>query len=309
MRRTFVIIEALATGFAALIAGQRSGQAQGTLQSFNAAFYSSGAMPGTPRLSIFPLTGSALTVTLPFVFGAFTFGADGKKLFAVPLHGHPEEPLHGLFVIELNPVRAAPVRGSESFVIVSLAVPAGSGKVILTGGHHVNRATDWGIFELDPSDGGVKIVARHEAPGPGVNGELWSDVSVSPDGTRAVATRHKKLDMIDLLKGTVESLGSDLEQGTWSPDGKWLAVNDRKNVRTVLLDAATLAPRRRFPWSHLRWSPDSRYLLGAVAHDPCGSNFGTLQAINIETGEETEIPSSRCKIDSVTTGWVNAEIR
>jgi hypothetical protein len=121
--------------------------------------------------------------------------------------------------------------------------------------------------------------------------------------------RHKELEVIDLLKGTATPLGPDLEQGAWSPDGRWLAVNDRKKVRTILLDATTLAPQRSFEWSHLRWSPDSRYLLGAAAHDLCGPYFGTLQSIDIETGEVTRISSSRCKVNSISTGWVNSDVK
>lgn len=307
--RWFAEIAALAISVAVLISGQEVGRRKDTLLSYNAAFYSAGAAPGTPRLSIFPVTGKAFTVTLPFVFGAFTFGPEGKKFYAAPLHAYPEQTLRGLFIVEFNPVRATPVRGSESFVVVSVAVPARSDKIVITGSHRLDElTTEWGIFELDPTSGGVRTIARHEAPRP-VNGEVWSDLSVSPDGAKAVAMRHKELAVIDLLKGTVTPLGPDLEQGAWSPDGKWLAVNDRKKVRTVLLDANTLAPRSSVGWSHLKWSPDSHYLLGAAAHDLCGPDFGTLQAIDIETGKTIRILSSECKIDSVTTGWVSADVR
>jgi hypothetical protein len=309
--RLLAVVGALATSLAVVVAGQEAGRNQSTLLSYNAAFYSSGAAPGTPRLSIFPVTGKPFAIALPFVFGAFAFGPDGKKLYAAPMfnHAHPEQSLHGLFVIDLNPVRATQVRGSDSFAIVSVAVPSKSDKIVITGSYHIDGTTEWGIFELDPVDGGARAVARHEAPRPGLIGESWSEVSVSPDGTKAVAFRHKRLELIDLLKGNVILLDTGFEQGAWSPDGKWLAVNDRKKVRTILLGANTMTPGRSFAWTHLKWSPDSRYLLGAAAHDLCGPYFGTLQAIDIETGKTTRISSSECKINSVTTGWVSADIR
>lgn len=300
--RQLSLMYALAISFAATGAGQGVGRSHSTLLSYNAAFYTSGAAPGTPRLLVFPVGGKEFTIALPFVFRAATFGPEGRSVYAAPTS------LHGLFKVEFNPVRATLVRGSEPFAIFGVAVTARADRIVISGSNGLDASAEWGMFALDPTDGRTRTLVRHEAPRPGANGEWWSDVSVSPDGARAVAFRHKELELIDLLKGTVTSLGPDLEQGAWSPDGKWLAVNNRKKNRTVLLDANTLAPERAVEWSHLKWSPDSRYLLGAAAHDHCGPYFGTLQAIDIETGETTRISSSECKIDSITTGWISSEI-
>ena len=297
----------LFTSLAVLIAGQARAPGQGNIYPYSAAFYSAGAAPGAPHLSIFPTNGRAFGIALPFVFGAFTFDPDGRKIYVAPLRAF-QQTLRGLFVIEFNPLRATQVRGSESLVAVSVSVSGRSGKILVTGSRLLAGSNEWGIFEIDPDSGDVRTVVRQEAPRPGVNGEVWAEISVSPDGARAVAFRRKELDLIDLLKGIVTPLGPDLEQGSWSPDGKWLAVNDRKKVRTVLLDASTLIPRRTFEWSHLRWSPDSRYLLGVAAHDGCGPDFATLQAISVETGAPTRISTSECMIDSVTTGWLASDI-
>ncbi len=108
--------------------------------------------------------------------------------------------MRGLFEIEFNPLRVTKIRGSELFGIYSVACVSKVDKIVISGYRRVDGTSEWGIFELYPADGSVRFVVRHEAPRPGANGEIWSDLSVSPDGNRAVAFRHKELDLIDLAK-------------------------------------------------------------------------------------------------------------
>lgn len=135
------------------------------------------------------------------------------------------------------------------------------------------------------------------------------DLSLSPDGERAVARHNDRVELIDIAGGTAEPLREDFFIAAWSPDGKWLAALERgEKGHTILLDAKTLTPVRVLGPSELDWSPDSQYLLGMKQHDWCGPYSGTLETINIETGERTTIKSSKCHVNQATTGWVRADI-
>ena len=74
------------------------------------------------------------------------------------------------------------------------------------------------------------------------------------------------------------------------------------------MDAKNLARRRILGHSELNWSPDSLYLLGMKQYDRCGPYYGTLEAINVQTGERTTIKSSECQVNQATTGWVSSDI-
>jgi len=168
-----------------------------------------------------------------------------------------------------------------------------------------------GIFELNPLNGESRLLVLNDKPKIGnlfPVQSAWSYLAVAPDGKRAAAMRQRVLEIIDLTSGDVKQLPANLEIGTWSPDGKWLAAIDWKKGRTVLMDAATLIPQRTFPASNLDWSPDSRYLLGVKKHDFCGPYFATLEATSVDTGKAVTIASSHCKVNRATTGWVSAAL-
>ena len=135
------------------------------------------------------------------------------------------------------------------------------------------------------------------------------DLSLSPDNERAVATHNGRVELIDIVHSTAEPLGDELFTAAWSPDGKWLAAVEKgEHGRTILMDARNLKRQRILPPSELDWSPDSHYLLGMKQHDRCGPYYGTLEAIDIETGVRTTIESSECQVNQATTGWVSSEI-
>jgi WD40 repeat protein len=287
-------------------AGQKTDSSGSLPASYSAAFYSaysSSADPGVPVLSIFPMTGKARTIQLPFVFRAFDFDPNGEEICAA------DSSRRGVFEIKFNPLREILIPGSEPLVANRLACTSHGSEIVISGYYrYANAKSQWGIFKIDTADASIRAVVREDPPSLDTHGERWSPISVSPDGARVVTGRHKELVLIDLRSGVGTSLGKNLEEGAWSPDGRWLAVNDRSKGKTVLLDSKTLTPGRSFQWSHLRWSPDSRYLLGAAAHDFCGPYFSTLVAIDIENGRSTRIPASRCMINTVATGWMNSEI-
>jgi Tol biopolymer transport system component len=136
----------------------------------------------------------------------------------------------------------------------------------------------------------------------------WQYLAVSPDGKRAAAMRERALEVIDLRNGSIRTLSEDLQEGAWSPDGRWLAAIDWKKGRTVLMDATTLVPRRILRESNADWSPDSRYLLGVKKFDLCGPYSGTFEATNIETSKAVTIKSSHCKVNRATSGSVSSKI-
>jgi Tol biopolymer transport system component len=116
--------------------------------------------------------------------------------------------------------------------------------------------------------------------------------------------RQKVLEIIDLTEGGVRPLSRDLEYPAWSPDGKWLVALDWKKGHTVLMDAATLTPRRVLRMSDADWSPDSHYLLGVKPGFI--SYAGTFEATNVDTGKAVIIKS--CKVNRATTGWVSSKV-
>lgn len=283
--------------------------------SYNAAIYIGpiyGVTGGSPpRLEVFTIGGAAFAIPLPIALGTFEFSPDGKALYATASF-NPLDPRAGglgLLKIEFNPVRATPIPGSDVFGIMSFAVSAQQGKLLISGNRLQAAGTGNGLFELDPESGDSRLLMLNDK----TEGAIpvlsrWSHLSVSPDGTRAAAMRNGLLEVIDLTRHTVTPLPQYLEVGAWSPDGKWLAAIDWKKGHTVLLDAATLTPKRVLEESDVEWSPDSRFLLGARKYDLCGPYSGTLQIIDVESGKRLTLWHSRCKVNQPRKGWLSADV-
>jgi hypothetical protein len=124
---------------------------------------------------------------------------------------------------------------------------------------------------------------------------------------------HKEL--VDLAHGTSRPLFSDIWEGVWSPDGKWIAGTRDNDL--WLIDAHELSKRRALGGtSHARpaWSPDSRYLLlWKYSLFKCGvfldvDGPATLEALDIESGSRSVIQSSQCRVEFGSAGWMNADI-
>jgi WD40 repeat protein len=257
-------------------------------------------------LEVFPFDREAFRIPMPFPLDAFAYSPDGKALYAAVMSlgpGRPRTP--GLFKIEFNPTRVSLVPGSAVLGFNSLAVSARQDKIFVAGGR---RGTPCGIFELSLPAGDVRTIVDDSSCNPMSPLSSWSYLSLSPDGVRATALGNHHLELIDLVHGKVTVLPDDLTIGAWSPDGKWLAAVGSKSDKTILLDARTLIRRRAIGSTDLRWSPDSRYLLARKGGLACGPEIGTLEIVDIESGKRTEIKSSRCQIDTSTTGWVSSGI-
>lgn len=136
----------------------------------------------------------------------------------------------------------------------------------------------------------------------------WLSLSLSPDGTHAIAIQNNSLQLIDIAGRAAKSLGDGFIKASWSPDGQWIAaLENGAKWRTVLFDAVRLSRTKVLPTSETQWSPDSRYLL-SVGGWGCFFETGTIQTLDIQSGAKATIKSSRCKVYMTSTGWVSSEI-
>jgi len=100
----------------------------------------------------------------------------------------------------------------------------------------------------------------------------------------------------------------------WSPDGKWIAaLSFTEPMEIELIRASDLSMQRSLgpdTAGRLQWSPDSRGLLvWDAGFCGLGSGYlGTLQIVDVGTGERTQISSSKCRVDLMSFGWVSDEV-
>jgi Tol biopolymer transport system component len=145
------------------------------------------------------------------------------------------EQMPGLARIDFNPMRSTLVTGTKGFSIRDFAVSQDQCKIVVSGSHQEEGRLKCGLFEITVSTG----VARQVLAADCNYRWSWADLTVSPDGSRAVAsygnthTDHNyRLDLIDVVHGTARSLG-DLSRPTWSPDGKWIAAIEWSRRRLI----------------------------------------------------------------------------
>ena len=254
---------------------------------YSPAFISTISAPeGHTELVVFPLRGKAFKIPIHSASGNFTYSPDGKSLYG-QCNPFEDATKIALCKVDLQTARTTPV--PDSWNPLRSAVS-----------NRPDRIVDR-LYGLTFPDGKfTTILLQHP------DKYRWTYLSLSPDGERAVATHHGRVELIDIVRGTTELLDDRFFMASWSPDGKWLAaVENGEKGRTILMDAKDLATRRILGSSELDWSPDSRYLLGVTS---CGPYYGTLQIITIETGERTTIKSSECQVNQATTGWVRSDL-
>jgi WD40 repeat protein len=244
------------------------------------------------ELRVFPFSGKAFTIPVR-ALSAATISPDGRALYGACTPYRDQEK-------DGDPIRIAACK----LDLYTGATTTLSGTVRDLGRDRANPPPQVAqVLALLP-DGNLTFISLPW------DGQPWQDFSLSLDGERAVGIHDRRLQLIDLVHGTTRPLGDELFIAAWSPDGKWLAcVENGENGRTILMDAATLSPQRVLGNSELDWSPDSHYLLGMKRSDGCiFTEAGTLEAIDIQSGKRTTIRSSRCQVDTATTGWVRCDI-
>jgi WD40 repeat protein len=283
-----------------VIIAQRNELAVSADYRYSAAFISATGT-GHTELVMFPLRGRAVRIPIRSAGGPFVYGPDGKALYSQcsldPVgSGGPVE--IALCKIELRTLIKTAISGSTGLYATNFAI-SDQGDRIFVSGYRRDQDT-CGLFEIAIPGGAMRQVLGQSDKGPKSS---WRNLSLSPDGRRAVATRNGRVELIDILDGAVRPLGDELFIAAWSPNGKWLAAVEKgEQGSTILMDAETLTRQRTLGPSELDWSPDSRYLLG---FKPCGPDFGTLEAIDVESGERIVIKSSECQVNQATTGWVS----
>jgi Tol biopolymer transport system component len=216
--------------------------------------------------------------------------------------------------IQFNPTRVDRVSGSTMLSgfdnIYGYALSQREDKLVVSGRSQDSRTGTCAIFVLDLIGGNVKKVLERSSCD---WKSAWHELSLSPTGEQAVATRDSHLELIDLVHGSVRDLG-ELDNAGWSPDGKWIAAVKWRG-ELVLVDSSNFSQRRLRGYCPLKpqWSPDSRYLLIWKYHlFRCGFSLdvdgpATLLTLEIATGKRSTIRSSLCRIQGVT-GWIRDEI-
>jgi hypothetical protein len=264
---------------------------------FSAAYFEPGGGGEPPRLFLFPLTGKAVSVSLPSLprdFALLAYRSDGKALYGTTLG--PSSP-KGLIEIEFKPTRARIVPGSTDFAIDGITTSVLLNRIFLHGSH-TSHGNEYGIFELDPSTGASKTLL------------------LVPDAFSGTVEdrRRRPMRIENPNSGTVETIGHGLRGPAWSPDGKWMAAvldTDGSN-KVVLIDANDKSRRRILTSTEdgtFQWSPDSKYLLLSRAEFCHQSpHHQSLQALDIASGKRVPIPSSHCRVVTNSTGWMANEI-
>ena len=281
---------------------QRNGKSNPGIGSYSPAFYSSGgAGLNEQKLQVFPMSGKDFNIPLPVSLGRFTYAPDGEALYAETASKKKDR----FIKFEFNPLRGTPVKGAEGMTSVhSIAVSGRGDKLLFSGHYQPGEDQGCGIFELNLATHRVrKVIDNPDCDYRGA----WLSLSLAPEGLRAVAVRKNRVELIDLTLGTLNVLGGGFMEATWSPDGRWIAAleNGVRNQAT-LFDTDHFSVRRTLETSGVRWSPDSLHLLGLTGGG-CGtySYYGTLQVVNVASGQKTLIMSSKCKVNQATGGWVN----
>lgn len=292
-------------GVSLLGLAQSPGEVPGNVSPSALAFYNPGpAFKNEQTLAVFPPSGEASTVSLPFGLGNMAASPDGEALYAQRFFD-PTGPNSGLYKIEFGPTRASRVIGSEGLSSIN-GIAVSRTKIVVSAGY-LNSAgfldeKSCGMYELTLAAAKVKKIlsssdCKYKAS--------WTSISLSPDGERAIAVREGGLELVNLGTGTIRVLGDGFFAVAWSPNGLWIAALEHGGrTRTMLFDTSSFSKRRELPSSEAIWSPDSRHLVAVGQQSRCGGYSGTLQLIDIESGEISTIPGSVCKITHTLVGWI-----
>ncbi len=306
-----------ATALAGFMASS-TGQPKLQVYPYKAASFSYGQ--GSEAFSVFPSDGSAVTIDVRFHLGLVIFGPKGKSIYAtnaVIQDGILRETT-GLSKIEFNPTSSSPVPGTAAFHIKSFAVSLREDRVVISVNHQDGQGRNCGVFEILLPVGNVRQILKSDCH----DMWAWDKLSLSPDGTQAIATvgsnthHDLHLELIDVVRGTTKPLGGEYSEGLWSPDGKWIAALGSRNRNLSLIDAHDFSRRRSLGSTTAfrpAWSPDSRYLL-LVKYRIFRCGFfldieppGTLETLDIKSGKRSTVQTSECQVDNGPIGWVSGE--
>jgi hypothetical protein len=254
------------------------------------------------ELRIFQFDGKIFTLPVSFKLGRIEIATNGKSFYAAQ---------RGLVRIQLDTLQVSSVPGTTEFGYNGFAVTPAEDMIVISGQRHARGQQSCGVFVVTLPDAAVRQVASTGCQY--TDAGVWTDLSVSADGQWLAGLHGRRIELLDLSRGTAKPLGNDFWRASFSPDGKWLAaMNDIKRPKLILFDAHDLTHQRSLGASDggLYWSPDSRYLLLLKDELRCGvfSEFYSMETLDVQKGRRLSVRSSRCQISGGVSGWVSKEI-
>jgi hypothetical protein len=285
--------------------GQQS-QPHGFSHDYYPAFCRAAAYPlASFRLVIFPPGRQQISIEVPLRLELLAFAANGTALYSLESAAKSTASPACAQRVEFSPVRITRLACPAGLrVAFSFAVSASEDRLLVSGKIGGAIGARCGVFEVRLPEAATRQVLAEGCPSYDF-GNSWGSLSLSPGGDEAVAVRRGQLELIDVSSGTTRVIANGILEASWSPDGRWIAAR-RARGGTELIDSRGQGKRRTLAESEVRWSPDARYLLRVKGcHSPEAVNgVGTVQAVDVETGKQLTVESSRCTVDSGATGWV-----
>ena len=270
-------------------------------------------------ITVFPPAGKEFEISLPLVPRWFAYGPSGRSVYATALketgpRSFTDE--RGMFKIELDPVRVSTIQGLEAFGFIGPFAVSQGEDLIVSGGSKGNSypAKSCGVYEIHLPAGDVRAAIETSDCRAG---SPWRVLSLSPEKAEALISANRSLALLDLAKGSITKIEGQLSNGSFSPDGKWIAaiqINNPNPPKTILIDRSDLTKRRDLGGmddSEVVWSPDSKFLLHAVYRPACPSqNPLALETLEVQTGSRSLIRESICNSGSSRQiGWIRSDIR
>jgi hypothetical protein len=271
-------------------------------------------------IAVFPFAGKEFEISIPLMPRWFAYGASGRSVYATALketgpRSFTDEP--GMFKIELDPVRVNTIQGLDAFGDIGPFVVSQGEDLVVSGGSKGNNypAKSCGVYEIRLPAADIRAAIETSDCRAG---SPWRVLSLSPEGTEALILADRRLALLDLAKGSITKIEGQLSGGSFSPDGRWIAVlqlgDPKAPSKTILIDRTNLASRRDLGGvedSELVWSPDSRFLLHAVYRPACPSqNPLALETLEVQTSNRALIKDSICNSGSSRQiGWIRSDIK
>jgi len=270
-------------------------------------------------IAVFPPAGKEFEISVPLIPRWFAYGPNGRSVYATALietgaRSFTDE--RGIFKIELAPVRVSSIQGLDAFGSIGPFAVSQGEDLVVSGGSKGNNypAKSCGVYEIRLPAGDISAAIETSDCRAG---SPWRVLSVSPENTEVLISANRSLALLDLAKGSITKIEGQLSNGSFSPDGKWIAaiqINNPKPPKTILIDRSDLTKRRDLGGMHdseVVWSPDSKFLLHAVYRPACPSqNPLALETLEVQTGNRSLIKESICNSGSSRQiGWVRSDIK
>lgn len=279
---------------------------------------STGDGPMETVISVFPFGGTQFDIPLSLITRWFAYGPGGRSAYATAVQQTGPRSFidkRGVFKIELDPVRVNSIPGLDAFYSAGPFAVSHSEDFVVFGGAKGNYpAGSCGVYKVSLPGGEVRAVIETSDCRAG---SPWRVLSVSPEGTDTLILADRSLALLDLSKGSITKVEGQLSNGSFSPDGRWIAaiqINNPNPPKTIVIDRSDLTKRRDLGGandSEVVWSPDSKFLLHAVYRPACPTqNPLALETLEVQTGNRSLIKDSICNCGSSRQiGWIRDDLK